>query len=444
MARGRKALPAEPVEVLIESLTQDGRGVTHVNGKAVFIHGGLPGERLTFTYDRVQRRYDEGRAHQVLEASPDRVEPGCPHFGLCGGCALQHVRDSAQLGYKQQSLLDALQRIGKVTPERLLEPLVASHWGYRRKARLGVKYVAKKGRVLVGFREQGSPLVADLSQCPVLHPQVGSRLLDLAQLVEGLSIRDKLPQIEVGMGDDSCALVFRVLAPPSPADLDRLREFGALHGFVIYLQDGGPETVRPLDPPAPELFYDLPGEPPLRLKFAPLDFTQINLDLNRLLVQRALNLLDPQPQDRVLDLFCGIGNFGLALATRAGWVVGVEGSAPLVERAQHNAAANGLTNTEFRVADLYGSLEGLDWTGATFDQILLDPPRTGAQEILPLLPRLGAQRILYVSCYPSTLARDAGILVHDQGYRLLAAGVMDMFPHTAHVESMALFERARA
>lgn len=434
----RKPLPQEPVEAQIESLTQDGRGVAHVNGKAVFLHGGLPGERVRFSYQRVQRRYDEGRVVEVLDPSPERVAPACPHFGLCGGCSLQHLAPERQIHYKEQALHDALERIGKVRPDSRLPPLVADAWGYRRKARLGVKYVIKKEKLLVGFREQGSSLVADLSRCLVLHPRIGERLAALATLVNGLSIRDRVPQIEVSMGDEVAALIFRVLAPPSPGDLERLTAFGAEHGFDLYLQDGGPDSLRPLAPNPRELAYQVNG---LRLAFAPQDFTQVNLALNRMMVARALELLDPDPDSRVLDLFCGIGNFSLPLATRAAQVIGVEGDAGLVARAQANAAANGLANLSFQVANLYGKLEDQPWLRERFNQVLLDPPRGGAQEVLPWLPKLGARRLLYVSCYPSTLARDAGLLVHEHGYRLRAAGVMDMFPHTAHVESMALFER---
>jgi len=427
------------VEALIESLAQDGRGVTHLDGKAVFIHGALPGERVRFVYERVQRRFDEGRVQEVLEPSPDRVAPRCPHFGMCGGCSLQHLRAGAQIHVKEQVLRDALGHIGKVQPEAdYLPPLVAGHWGYRRKARLGVKYVEKKGRLLVGFRERGSALVADLQRCEVLHPKLGQHLSELGELIAGLTIRNRVPQVEMTMGDEACALVFRVLTPPTTDDQALLCRFGREHGFTLYLQEAGPESVRPLDAPA-DLSYHLPALD-LRLRFAPLDFTQVHLELNRMLVARTLELLDPQPQERVLDLFCGIGNFTLPLATRAGAVTGVEGEAGLVARAQENAQAHGLDHCRFHVANLYGPLDQAPWLRESFDQVLLDPPRSGAIEILPLLPRLGARRILYISCYPATLARDAGVLVHELGYHLRSAGVMDMFPHTTHVESMALFE----
>ncbi len=441
MGRRRKQLPKEPFEARIESLTQDGRGVTHLDGKTVFIHGALPGERVLFTYERMQRRYDEGRVHQVLEASPDRIEPRCPHFGLCGGCSLQHLRDERQIEYKQRALLDALQRIGGVQPEALLEPLVAGHWGYRRKARVGVKHVVKKGKVLVGFRERGTAFVTDLGSCAVLHPKVGERITAMSDLVEGLSIRDKVPQVEVSMGDEVCVLIFRLLSPPTDDDLERLRAFGREYDFAIYLQEGGPDTVRPLGGEPAALSYSLPALD-MKLDFLPQDFTQVNLELNRMMVDRALDMLDPQPDERVLDLFCGMGNFTLPLASRAGQVTGVEGDAGLVQRARANAEANGLQNIRFYTANLYEELDNEPWLGEKFDKLLLDPPRSGAVEMLPHIPGLGVQRILYISCYPSTLARDAGILVKEQGFRLTSAGVMDMFPHTAHVESIALFERS--
>ncbi len=441
MARSRRRrVPTEPVEITIESLTQDGRGVAHRDGKTVFIHGALPGERVLFTYDRIQKRYDEGSVQQILQPSPDRVEPRCPHFGICGGCRMQHLREEQQIRCKEQALQDALEHLGKVTPEQILPPLVAGHWGYRRKARLGAKYVIKKGRVLVGFRERGSSFVTDLGGCEVLHPNVGHKIAAFVELIEGLSIRDKVPQIEVSMGDTLCALIFRVLAPPDETDLERLRTFGAEHGFVIYLQPGGPDSVQPLDDSPPELFYTLP-ELGLRLCFSPQDFTQVNLELNRLMVERALAMLDPQPEEQLLDLFCGIGNFTLPLATRAGRVTGVEGEAGLVAQARQNAVANRLDNTRFYTANLYEELDNEPWLLEPFDKVLLDPPRSGAREILPLLPRLGVERILYISCYPPTLARDASILVNELGYQMRSAGVMDMFSHTAHVESIALFER---
>jgi 23S rRNA (uracil1939-C5)-methyltransferase len=444
MGKKRKPLPAEPVEAVIESLTHDGRGLTHVDGKAVFVHGALSGERVRFRVTRVQRRHDEGTVTEVLEASPRRVEPRCAHFGVCGGCALQHLDADAQVAMKQEALADVLRRIGRVEPARWLAPLAAAPWGYRRKARLGVRWVPKKGRVLVGFRERGSSFIADLASCPVLTPVVGERLTDLARLIEGLSIRERLPQIEVAQGDGPVVLVFRVLDPPSAADLGLLAAFGEETGLRIYLQEGGIETVRPLPGQGIDLHFSLPHHN-VRIGFEPTDFTQVNLDLNRRMVDQALDLLDPQPDEQVLDLFCGLGNFTLPVARRARAVVGVEGDAGLVERARRNAERNAITNARFERADLYGEPEPnpslTDWRRERFDKVLIDPPRSGAWEVLDLVAASGARRLVYVSCYPSTLARDAERLVNALGFRFVAAGAMDMFPHTAHVESMAVFER---
>ncbi len=427
--------------MMVESLTHEGRGLARVEGKAVFVDGALAGERVRFRYTRMQRHFDEGRVVEVLEASPQRAAPLCAHFGVCGGCSLQHQAPEAQIAMKQEILADVLRRIGGVVPDEWLPPLTAGHWGYRRKARLGVRYVAKKGKTLVGFRERGSGFLADLSRCEVLHPDVGERLQDLATLVDGLSIRDQVPQIEIAKGDGPCVLVFRVLATPSVADLTGLEAFAAAHPVRIYLQEGGLETVRPLPGQLVDLHYRLPDFG-VQIHFEPTDFTQVNLELNRLMVQRAVDLLDPGPGERVLDLFCGLGNFTLPLARRAGLVVGVEGDAGLVERARGNAQANGINNVTFQVADLYGTNVAMPWTGERFDKALLDPPRAGALQVLDFLPALGVRRLVYVSCFPATLARDADRLVNGLGYRLLAAGAMDMFPHTAHLESMAVFERS--
>jgi 23S rRNA (uracil1939-C5)-methyltransferase len=438
----RKPLPKEPVEAQIESLTHDGKGVTHIDGKATFIYGSLPAERVRFIYTGRRRRYDEGRVVEVLEASPERVEPRCSQFGICGGCSLQHQAPEAQVAAKQQALLDALRYIGRVEPAELLPPLVGeSRWGYRRKARLGVRYVPKKGGTLVGFRERGSSFVANIDTCHILHPRIGELLPALSQLIDGLSIRNQIPQIEVAMGDTICVLVFRLLETPSAEDRRKLEAFGPQHEVVIYQQEGGLETIRPLSGEPVDLFYQLPDYD-LTLHFLPNDFTQVNSDINRQMVRRAVDLLELEAADRVLDLFCGLGNFTLPLARKAGEVVGVEGDAGLVARARDNAERNHIRNVRFYTANLYDPLENEPWLQDRFDKVLLDPPRSGAQEVLAHLPRLGAQRIVYVSCYPGTLARDAGILVGELGYRLLSAGVMDMFPHTAHVESIAVFDKS--
>ncbi|MCU7935112.1 MAG: 23S rRNA (uracil(1939)-C(5))-methyltransferase RlmD [Candidatus Thiodiazotropha sp. (ex Dulcina madagascariensis)] len=440
--RRRRQLPAEPVEAEIESLTHDGKGVAHIEGKATFIHGSLPGERVRFRYSGRRRKYDEGRVIEVLNASPQRVEPRCDQFGVCGGCSLQHQDPEAQLVNKQQAMLDALQQIGKVTPGEVLPPLVSgSSWGYRRKARLGVRFVPKKGGALVGFRERGSSFVADIEHCHILHPRVGELLPQLRLLIDQLSIRDQVPQIEMAMGDETCVLIFRVLSTPCDDDLSKLDRFAHQHQLEIYLQEGGPESIRPLGGGGVALTYELPAFD-LRFYFEPSDFTQVNSDINRQMVHRAIAMLQLNGDDQVLDLFCGLGNFTLPLARGAGSVTGVEGDAGLVARARENAERNGIDNTSFYTANLYETLENQPWLQRRFNKVLLDPPRSGAREVLHQLPLIGAERIVYVSCYPDTLARDAGILVHDLGYRLISAGVMDMFPHTTHVESIALFAKS--
>ncbi len=450
-AKKRKAMAAaEPFIAHIEDLTHEGYGVARREGKAVFVEGALPGEEVRCAYTARRSRRDEARVLEVLTPAPERVEPRCAHFGLCGGCALQHLDPTAQLARKQRWLLDSLTHIGKVQPERVLEPLTGPIWGYRRRARLGVKYVTKKGRVLVGFRERRGPYVADLRRCEVLDERVGGLLEELARLIETLSIRDRLPQIEVAGGDAVMSLSLRVLASPSELDLAQLRSFGERHGLALYLQPGGPDSVRVLEnfpsPPPPlsqgkkgGLSYRLADG--LELEFQPYHFIQVNAALNRQLVERTGELLEIGPRDRVLDLFCGLGNFTLALARRAREVVGVEGDASLVEWAGRNAARNGIANAVFYAANLAGDLTGQPWIQGGYDKILLDPPRSGALELMPWMATLGARRIVYVSCHPATLARDVGELAHRFGYRLLGAGVLDMFPHTAHVESVAVLAR---
>jgi len=440
VSRRRKKVPQGVFEITIDSFSHDGRGVGRIDNKAVFVHGALPGEIVAFTYERGCRRYDEGRLHHVLHPSPHRVEPFCPHFDLCGGCALQHMEPGAQLAYKEQTLLDALQRLGKVMPQRILPRLSGLDRGYRGKARLGVRYVIKKERILVGFREKRSSFLADIATCPVLHPAVGDLLEPLSALVRGLSVYRSVPQIEAAVGDEGPALVFRHLEPLLPQDLAALGRFATEKNVRIFLQPGGEDSVSLLGAGPAELSYTHPAFG-CTLFFRPTDFIQVNGRLNRALVERAVDLLAPGCHDRVLDLFCGIGNFTLPLATRAGQVVGVEGDAALVARARTNAEKNALTNTDFHVADLFAPDDNALWAQGKFDLVLVDPPRSGAMEVLPVLAATGAGRIVYVSCNPATLARDAGHLVHDHGFTLAAAGVADMFPHTAHVESIALFEK---
>lgn len=438
-SRKRPPLPAEPVRATIESLSHDGRGVTHLDGKAVFVDGALPGEEVDFLYTSRSRKFDEGRVAEVHVPSPDRVEPRCAHFGVCGGCSLQHQDPVAQIRAKQQVLLDNLARIGKVRAEEIMDPLTGPHWGYRNKARLGVKHVRKKGRVLVGFREKRSPYLAQLERCEVLHPSVGERLAELGELIGSLEAFERIAQIEVAVGDTVTALVFRNLDPLSEQDERILSDYAQRTGLHLWLQPGGPATAHPLWPADSRLSYALPAHD-LVLEFLPTDFTQVNPQLNRNMVDLALELLDPRPGDHILDLFCGLGNFTLPIARRAGTVIGVEGEAGLVQRARDNAARNGIVNAEFFAADLTEDPAGQPWMQHRYDRMLIDPPRSGAAEMMARVARLSPGRVVYVSCHPASLARDAGLLVNEHGYRLRRAGVMDMFPHTAHVESIAVFE----
>jgi len=437
--RKSKPMPSEAFSAHIESLDHDGRGVARIDGKATFIEGALPGEEITFHYLSQRKSYDEGVVSEIIKASPDRVEPKCPHFGVCGGCSLQHMDAGAQILAKQQIMLDNFKHIGGVQPETILEPLTAIEWGYRRKARLGCRYVAKKGAVLVGFREKRTGWLAEMGRCEVLHPAVGERIMELRQLISELKCYERLPQIEVAIGDDVVGLVFRNMDELVDEDKDSLIQFGQQHDIHIYLQPKGPDSVYLVWPEQSQLSYRL-DEFELEMLFKPTDFTQVNTDINRKMLSRAIDMLDPQSNERVLDLFCGLGNFTLPLARRAGHVVGVEGEAGLVQRGKENAAHNKISNVEFHAADLTQEPHNHPWFGSGFDKLLIDPPRSGAFEIVKHVPAFGANRIVYVSCNPATLARDAQVLV-EAGYKLKSAGVMDMFPHTTHVESIALFER---
>nr|WP_190285640.1 23S rRNA (uracil(1939)-C(5))-methyltransferase RlmD [Lysobacter psychrotolerans] len=443
MARNR--IDQTPFEADITGMTHDGRGVARrADGKAVFVAGALPGERVMASQTGRHKSFDEARTVEVLQAAPERVSPRCPHFGVCSGCALQHYDESQQIVAKQRVLIENLERIGHVTPERVLAPLTDAAWGYRRKGRFSVRRVEKKDKTLVGFRETDPRFVADIGECHTVIPQIGERIGALSQLVDGLDGRRDIPQIEFIAGDPTpdfsgIALTFRHLAPLSQADRDALVAFGQQHDFAIYLQPGGVDSVHPLWPAEPTLAFALP-QWDLRFAFRPLDFIQVNAGLNGKMIQSALDLLDAGPDDRVLDLFCGLGNFTLPLARQVREVVGVEGEAGLVQRARDNAAANGIANAQFHAADLGKDLSTQPWMGEGFDRLLLDPPRSGADFVLTQLPLKQFKRIVYVSCHPASLARDAGYLVNERGWKLKAAGVMDMFPHTAHVESIAVFE----
>ena len=421
----------------IESLDAEGRGVArNAEGKVVFVEGALPGERVSYQRVTGKRKFDIARVTSVLEASGSRRQPQCPHFGLCGGCATQHADSRTQMAAKQRWLEDNLERIGKVRAETLLPIIYGAEWGYRRRARLSVRYVPSRGGVLVGFRERRSSFIAQMNECHVLPPRVSALIAPLKALVDRLSVRARVPQIELAAGDNATALVFRHLEPLTEADVAFLRGFAREHSIHVWVQAGGPETARPLEPATSELYYELP-EFGVRIGFRPTDFTQVNYEVNRVLVARAVRLLDPQPGERVADLFCGLGNFSLPLARRGAAVVGFEGNRELVERARDNASANRVV-AQFEVADLFKT--GIGAFGP-FAKILLDPPREGAIELVKALPADWPRRMVYVSCDPATLARDAAVLVQTKGFRLAAAGVVNMFPHTAHVESIALFER---
>jgi 23S rRNA (uracil1939-C5)-methyltransferase len=434
-----------PFQIDILDLSHDGRGVARrPDGKAVFVAGALPGETVLAQQTARQRSFDEAKTLEVLVASPDRVSARCNHFGTCGGCALQHLDESKQIHAKQRVLLENLERIGHVTPETVLPPLTDAAWGYRRKGRFSVRRVEKKDKTLVGFRENDPRFVADIAECHTVIPQIGSKIAALSALIDGMDGRRDIPQVEFIAGDpqtdfSGIALVFRHLQPLSERDRDALAAFAREHGFAIFLQPGGIDSVHALWPADPQLAFRLP-QWDIELQFRPLDFIQVNAGLNQKMIAAALGLLDAQRGERVLDLFCGLGNFTLPLARTAAQVVGVEGDAGLIRRARENAAHNHLDNVEFHAADLATDLSGHTWMRAGFDRLLLDPPRSGADVVLKQLPLKGLKRIVYVSCHPGSLARDAGYLVNERGWKLRAAGVMDMFPHTAHVESIAMFE----
>ena len=434
-----------PVVAKIASLDQEGRGIARIDGKAVFVEGALPGEVVTITTQKRKPTFDLARADAVLKANAARVEPRCPHFGVCGGCSQQHFDAAAQVAAKQRTLEDALWRLGRVRPALLMPPIHGPSWEYRHRARLSARYVVKKGGMLIGFHERKSSYVADMTSCSVLPRRISDLLPKLRALIGGLTVRDRLPQIELAVGDGENAahvLVLRILDPLAPEDESALLAFADAHGVQFFLQPGGPGTAAPLRPNEPALAYALP-EFDLEFPFSPTEFTQVNPAINRVLVRRAIGLIDPRPGERIADFFCGIGNFTLPLARRCGTAVGIEGSASLVDRATQNAGFNGLAGkATFQVANLFAATpESFEALGP-LDKILVDPPREGAIALVKALPGDGApERIVYVSCNPATLARDASVLVHDHGYDLAAAGVVNMFPHTSHVESIALFAR---
>ena len=437
---GRRRKPkAKTYELEIESLSHEGRGIAHLEDKVIFVSGALPSEKVLANRTFSRAKFEEAEVLEVLQASDQRIEPKCDVFGICGGCSFQHLSSDDQIKAKGEWLKEVLTQQTKTEPKTWLEPIRSQPWGYRRKARLGARFVRKKDKALVGFREKKSSFVADMSRCEVLHPSIGENLEVLARCVEQLSIREQVPQFEVAIAETSTILILRHLEPLSAKDEQLLLDCAQELGICFYTQSGGLDTVKPLDKPV-ELTYSHP-EHQVVMHFLPTDFTQVNFELNQQMVSRALEMLDLSEDDEVIDLFCGLGNFTLPIARYAKRVVGVEGDKGLIERAKQNAATNDIDNAEFYQADLFEAVEGFSWfRGQTYNKALIDPARSGAIEIVELLPKLGVERLVYVSCNPATLARDSARLI-ELGYTLESAGVMDMFPQTAHVESIALFSR---
>jgi 23S rRNA (uracil1939-C5)-methyltransferase len=428
----------ETVAADVIDLSHDGRGVAELAGRRVFVPGALPSERVLLRLRRRRRRLQEAELLEVVEPAAARVTPPCPYFGSCGGCALQHLDYPAQVAFKEGVVAEALARIGHVEPGEWLPTVTGPQWHYRRRARLGVKYVTGKERVLVGFRERSAPYITDMASCRVLVPPMDRLPAELAEVVAASSLRQRLPQVEISAGDESAALILRVLDPPTPADIDAFRSLGHGLDVDVYLQPGGPATVAPIDSPARRLSYRLPAED-IEIGFEPGDFIQINAEVNEAMVAAALQAAAIEAGDRVLDLYCGLGNFSLPLARRARSVLGVEGDGSLVARAARNAELNGIANARFVTADLAES----DWPffREAWDVVFLDPARAGAETAVAAMRRMHPRRIVYVSCHPGTLARDAGELVAAQGYRLTSARVLDMFPNTHHVEAITVFDR---
>lgn len=431
--------PKPEYELLIDGFTHDGRGVARIDGKAVFVTGALVGERVRAQHVARNRHFDEAKVLEILQASPDRVEPKCPHFGLCSGCVLQHLSAEKQIQAKQTTLMDNLQRIGHVQPQQILPVLSADAWGYRRKGRFSVRYVEKKGRVLVGFREIDPRFVADLKQCDTIIPELSQLIEPLSELINAMQAKLEIRQVEFIAGNGPIALVFRNFVTLLESDLDLLRLFETKHVVQIYLQPGDIYSVFPLHANPEPLIFDIANHS-INFQFQPLDFIQVNAKMNEALIDQSISLLEPQSDDVILDLFCGLGNFSLPLAKLASEVVGVEGDQNLVNRAKQNATRNHIDNVNFFAADLNQPISAQWWKPKHFNKILLDPPRAGAIEVLKQLNLQGVNKIVYISCHPASLARDAGYLVNERGYRLVKAGAMDMFPQTAHVESIAVFE----
>ena len=440
MSRRRKLKP-KVYEIDIESLSHEGRGISHIDNKVIFTRGALPGERVVASRTLSRAKYEEAEIVEVIKSSPDRIEPKCSVYGICGGCSFQHLSSPNQINAKHDWLQSAFLGQAKVQPKEWLEPVQVENWGYRRKARLGVRYVAKKEKVLVGFRERKSSFVTVMSRCEVLHPSLGDNLEALSECIEQLSIKEHVPQIEVAIAEQGTILILRHLKPLNANDEQILDEYAKKLSITWYLQSGGLETIKPLKHSI-QLTYALPNHS-IEMSFLPNDFTQVNFELNKKMIDLALDLLQLNENDNVIDLFCGLGNFTLPISRYVNSVVGIEGDRGLVERAKANAEANEISNASFYKADLFQDVSGFEWfRGKNYNKALIDPARTGAIEIVELIPKLKVERLVYVSCNPATLARDTAKLV-ELGFTLESAGVMDMFPQTAHVESIALFVREK-
>lgn len=443
MRKVKAKLDCTPQHALIVNLSHDGKGVARINGKATFISGALPDEEVEFQYTRIKKDFDEGKLLSVLKPSPLRIEPKCAHYSLCGGCSLQHMKEEEQIVYKQQQLLDLLMRYAHTQPQEILKPLTSNYWNYRNKARLSVRFVEKKQMTMVGFRERNNPrYITEITHCSILNAKLDQDIMALRSLLDQIEDRHCIAQIEVAAGDEEIALIFRNLSPLSTNDEEKIIKFAQQYQYKIFLQPGGPDSVYCFYPAdaGDYLNYKLPDYN-INFQFHPTDFTQVNSVLNRSMVHLALELMDLKSSDRVLDLFCGLGNFSLPMSKFCSYVVGVEGSQAMVERALMNAKSNNLANLSFYAANLDDVEAVKNIVQQSFNKVLIDPPRSGALELVKQIDKLNPERIVYVSCNPITLARDTDILVNQKGYILLKAGVMDMFPHTTHVESIALFEK---
>jgi len=442
MARQRKRkLMEQPVKVEIEDLSHDGRGIARINGKVMFVSGALPGEKVMAQHVGGCKNFEEGVATKILQASEDRVPAKCRFYDVCNGCTMMHLSAEKQIEFKQNTLKQNLLKMAKIEPDNWLSPLTDSSWHYRRRARLSVRWVIAKDKVLVGFREKNGRYVADMDSCEILREPLDGLLKPLAKMIEKLRIRQHIAQIEASVADDDVALIVRHLKPISEDDEKIMLEFAEKHNVRLYSQSKGPKTIFEMNKKGSRpLYFDM-QDSGIRMQFLPSDFIQVNAGMNEKMIAQAMRLLDVQKEDVILDLFCGLGNFTLPLAKKVKRIIGIEGEKSLVERAQHNAKLNTIENVEFQVADLRKEHRDSEWFKQEYTKVLIDPPRSGAWEILPLIAQTKARTLLYVSCHPASLARDAGRLVHEFGFKMLDAGVMDMFPHTSHVESMALFVR---